>query len=174
MSPQCVWCCGRSDRTVHLTQTWKSCYDFNVHPFSLITYVYFFPPTCTMRCMFSYIRCEDPLVIKVGMLAWVFGSGNADPDGKMHKHHYVLLQSFYQQMKYLMWALSALTIIMMGCVFEHGIPHAPAYAMYFCTQKYSCSTCSIHYDERGSKDSRVWHHCFCTWYIIYKIHIIKG
>lgn len=43
----------------------------------------------------------------------LFSLGKSDPNGETYKHHYVLLQSCCQQMKDLMWALSALTIIAM-------------------------------------------------------------
>lgn len=41
-------------------------------------------------------------------------AGNTDPNGKMYKHHYVILQCCKQQMKDFMWASSALLIIVMG------------------------------------------------------------
>lgn len=101
----------------------KSYYVVNVHSVSLIIYIFFFHPTCVTRCILSYSLWRSELswivlmlntVIKVGMFSLGISAGNTEPKGKMYKHHYVLLQSCYQQMKDLMWALSALMIIMMG------------------------------------------------------------
>lgn len=74
--------------------------------------------------------------IKAGMFSLSISAGKSDPIGKMYKHHYVLLQCCYQQMKDLMWASSALMIIVMGW---DDKPHAPVYAMYSHRQKYICS-----------------------------------
>lgn len=61
--------------------------------------------------------------IKVELFSLCFSAEKSDPNGEMYKHHYVLLQSCCLQMKDLMWALSALTIIVMDwdCTCLHNV-----------------------------------------------------
>lgn len=94
----------------------KSHYAVDVHSVFLITQL----PTCVTKCNLSYSHAEladaDSKYRhkKVGAFSQGISDGNTDPDGKIYKHHYVILQCSTEQMKDLMWASSALMIIVMG------------------------------------------------------------
>lgn len=98
----------------------KSYYAVNVNAASIIMYIFLIPPVSQgVLYHIPYERVLSWLVHWHTDWEVMFGrgisAGKTDPNGKMYKHNYVLLQCYYHHMKDLMWASSALVVIVMGC-----------------------------------------------------------